>query len=70
MHSLKQDLLFLIVVRDCYNLKLLLNPNKFRLKFLRALTIIKKSDDGTQWYINGNVVEPFKKILTKIHYFS
>jgi len=54
MRSLKQDLLFLIAVRDCYNLKLLLNPDKFRCKFLRVLTIITKSYDGSrEWWING-----------------
>jgi len=38
MQSLKQDLLFLIAIRKCYNLKIFLTPNKFRRKFLNVLT--------------------------------
>ena len=39
MKTLKHDLLFLIAIRDCYNLKLLLNTNKFRRNFSNALTV-------------------------------
>lgn len=61
MHSLKQDLLFLIAVRDCYDLKLLLNINKFRRKFISTLTVHKIDENGEHWYIPG------KKIGTDYH---
>jgi len=56
MRSLKQDLLFLIAIRDCHKLKLFLNPNKFRRKFLNVLTIHKKDENGEHWYIRSNVL--------------
>jgi len=55
MRSLEQDLLFLIAVRNCYDLTLLLNPDKFRRKFLIVLTIITDINGTKQWSINGKL---------------
>jgi len=68
MNKLKQDLLFLIAVRECYNLKIFLTPNKFRRKFLRALTVHKKDKNGEHWYIRSNVLRDVYNVLECKHW--
>lgn len=64
MRSLKQDLLFLIAVRDCFDLNFLLKPS-FRRKFLKALTVHKKDEYGEHWYIQSNVLGRYNERLGK-----
>jgi hypothetical protein len=68
MNKLKQDLLFLIAIRECYNLKIFLTPNKFRRKFLKALTVHKKDKNGEHWYIRSNVLRNVYNVLECKHW--
>jgi len=53
----KPNLLYLIFVRQCYNLKFWLRP-LHRNKLLKAITICKINSYGTIWYIN-----PYDKLI-------
>jgi len=53
----KPNLLYLIFVRQCYNLKFWLRP-LHRNKLLKAITICKINSHETIWYIN-----PYDKLI-------
>jgi len=53
----KPNLLYLIFIRKCYNLKFWLRP-LHRNKLLKAITICKINPYGTIWYIN-----PYDKLI-------
>jgi len=53
----KSNLLYLIFIRKCYNLKFWLRP-LHRNKLLKAITMCKINPHGTIWYIN-----PYDKLI-------